>query len=362
MNLLSLLKARHFSPAYLALLLSAIIILSQSFYGQQAQLSLADILIGLRSKKVTLVERNKILAGAVKERGITFALTPEIEKELTAGGADKDLIAAIEQKSQIIKISAVDVKPEPATSNPEPAAEQNAAFFIERANTAFVKGEFDSALADYTKVIEMKAADASVYINRGIIHANRNNLDRSIADFDRAVELDPKDPKGFLHRGRTYEKVGNVQKALSDYEKALAVDANNATAKANIERLKPEPPKPEPTPATVEDIIAKTSEPVKPPEILEVGAMNALATRLVMPIYPPLDRRMKIQGLVVVQISLDAEGKVTSVTATSGPKTLRAAAENAARKSRFKPARYNDMPIKSTGFISYNFKADQYEE
>lgn len=361
MNLLSLLKIRHSSPAYLASLLSAIIIFSQSFYGQRPQLSLADILIGLRSKKVTLVERNKILAGAVKERGITFALTPEIEKELAAGGADKDLIAAIEQKSQIIKISAVDVKPEQPATAPA-VTEPNAAFFHERANSAFVKGEFDSALADYTKVIEMKAADASVYINRGIIHANRNSLDRSVADFDRAIEIDPKDPRGFLHRGRTYEKVGNVQKALSDYEKALALDANNATAKANILRLKPEPVKPEPTPATVEDIIAKTPEPVKPPEILEVGAMNNLATRLVMPVYPPLDRRMKIQGLVVVQISLDIEGKVTSVTATSGPKTLRSAAEDAARKSKFKPARYNEMPIRSTGFISYNFKADQYEE
>ncbi len=343
----------------------AVFVLPQSLHAQQAQqLSLGDILIGLRSKKVTLEERNKILAGAVKERGITFALTPEIGKELAAGGADKELITAIEQKSQIIKISAVDVKPEsPAVANPVPAVpEQNAVFFHERANTAFVKGEFDSALADYTKVIDMKGADASVYINRGIIHANKNNLDRSIADFDRAIEIDPKDPKGFLHRGRSYEKVGNVQKALSDYEKALEADANNATAKANILRLKPEPAKTEPAPATVDDIIAKTSEPVKPPEVLEVGAMNSLATRLLIPVYPPLDRRMKIQGLVVVQISLDAEGKVTAVNATSGPKTLRAAAEDAARKSKFKPAKFNEVPIKSTGFISYNFKADGYEE
>lgn len=343
----------------------AVFVLPQSLHAQQAQqLSLGDILIGLRSKKVTLEERNKILAGAVKERGITFALTPEIGKELEAGGAAKELITAIEQKSQIIKISSIDVKPETPAANPAPAVtEPDAAFFRERANSAFVKGEFEAALTDYTKVIEMKGADASVYLNRGIIYANRNVLDRSIADFDRAIELDPKDAKGYLQRARSYEKVGNVQKALSDNEKALALDPDNTIAKANILRLKPpEPVKLEPAPATVEDIIAKAPEPVKPPEVLEVGALNSLASRLVMPIYPPLDRRMKIQGLVVVQIALDAEGKITSVNATSGPKTLRAAAEDAARKSKFKPAMYNNMPIKSTGFISYNFRADQYEE
>ena len=65
---------------------------------QTPQLSLADLLIGLRSKKVTLEERNKILAEAVRQRGITFALTGEIEKELSTTGAGKELISAIRQK------------------------------------------------------------------------------------------------------------------------------------------------------------------------------------------------------------------------------------------------------------------------
>src|SRR5436189_3908215 len=59
---------------------------------QSNQLMLADILIALRSKKVTLPERNKILADAVVVRGVTFVLTPEIEKELADTGADRNLI------------------------------------------------------------------------------------------------------------------------------------------------------------------------------------------------------------------------------------------------------------------------------
>ncbi len=73
----------HLFPVFL--LMSLLLLLPFVLRGQtpQAQLSLADILIGLRSKKVNLAERNTLLSGAVKTRGITFALTPEIEKELS---------------------------------------------------------------------------------------------------------------------------------------------------------------------------------------------------------------------------------------------------------------------------------------
>src|SRR3954467_64992 len=62
------------------------------------ELSLADVLIALRSKKADISEKNKLIADAIKQRGITFSLTPEIEKELDGTGAATDLIAAIRQK------------------------------------------------------------------------------------------------------------------------------------------------------------------------------------------------------------------------------------------------------------------------
>src|SRR5439155_9424865 len=85
-------KTRMFAAAAIAVM---ICVFSVSTFAQQSQLSLADFLIGLRSKKVTLEERNKILTEAAKVRGVTFALTPEIEKELENTGADKNLITAI---------------------------------------------------------------------------------------------------------------------------------------------------------------------------------------------------------------------------------------------------------------------------
>ena len=85
--------------------------LSVAVFAQGSQLTLADILIGLRSKKATLPERNQILTDAVLTRGTTFAITPEIEKELSTTGADKALIAAIRMKSQPVKIASVNQPP-----------------------------------------------------------------------------------------------------------------------------------------------------------------------------------------------------------------------------------------------------------
>src|SRR5688572_27847091 len=85
--------------------------LSAAAFAQGSQLTLADILIGLRSKKATLPDRNQILTDAVITRGTTFSITPEIEKELSTTGADKALIAAIRMKSQAVKVASVNQPP-----------------------------------------------------------------------------------------------------------------------------------------------------------------------------------------------------------------------------------------------------------
>jgi outer membrane biosynthesis protein TonB len=52
---------------------------------------------------------------------------------------------------------------------------------------------------------------------------------------------------------------------------------------------------------------------------------------------------------------LSDEGDVTSAKATSGHQMLRTSAEDAARRSKFKPATFNNKPLKGKGVIVYNF-------
>ena len=141
---IKLTRPRVLSIFALASLMLSLTLFSQFGQAQQAQLSLADVLIGLRSKKVTLDERNKLLSGAVIERGITFSLTPEIETELVGTGANRELVEAIRRRSEKI-IAAVASNPNPApvpvsvpVSEPVPAATPipapDYAFFRKRAD------------------------------------------------------------------------------------------------------------------------------------------------------------------------------------------------------------------------------------
>jgi hypothetical protein len=128
MNPLAHLKSRKAVLAVVLLLLIAPILTAFSIEGraQGGQLSLADILIALRSKKVTLIDRNRILTEAINSRGTTFTLTPEIEKELAGGGADAGLLNSIRQRAQIAKgtgPSPAEAKAKPVETKPKTEAQ-----------------------------------------------------------------------------------------------------------------------------------------------------------------------------------------------------------------------------------------------
>lgn len=324
----------------------------QNGLAQQASLSLADLLIALRSKKVTLVERNTLLTDAVIKRGITFSLTPEIEKELETTGADKGLIEAVRQKSQLVKISATKPDPVPAAT-PKPP---DYAYYQNRANAHFVKGEFDLAIVNYNKVTELNPKETSTYMSRGLAYYNKEYYDKAVADYGMVIELAPEEASAYFKRGDVYEKMGEKAKALADYQKAVELDATNQTAKASMQRLEAEIAKTMPKPKPPETVVANTKEANDPLQIMNVGSMKDLAVKLVMPIYPAADKLRKTQGLVTVQITIDEEGKVIEADATDGPATLRSASEDAVRKSRFKPTLVNGKAVKAKGTIVYNFK------
>ncbi|HXF43680.1 MAG TPA: TonB family protein [Pyrinomonadaceae bacterium] len=345
---LSYARLRHSAILFLALFtiaFSAAIVLAQA-----PPLSLADILIGLRSKKVSIEERNQILTQAVKERGITFEITPEIEKELATTGASADLIAAIHVKSAALQSKP---KPKPTvaaqpTPSPTPAP-PDYTFYQKRADTSLSKGEAEAALADYNKALELKNDVPDLYLARGRAYFSMKSYDLSVKDFDKAIELAPKTAVAFLSRGRSYEQLGQKDKALADYKKAVELDSANEVAKAEAKRLQDEIAKEEAAKAAEAARLAK-------PEYLSLGNIGAdEAVRLVTPVYPPIARQSRIGGLVTVEVEIDTEGNVTSAKATSGHTMLRGAAEEAARRSKFKPSNYNGEPIKARGVITFNF-------
>jgi TonB family protein len=358
---------KFFSLFLLTPLVLSLTLFSSSVVAQQTQLSLVDIITVLRSKKVAQPEKNQLLTEGVRQRGVTFALNADLEKELRTAGADDALVAAIREKGPAVKVSATPqpkVEPQPV-STPKPP---DFAFYQNRANANFVMGEYDTAITDYNKAIELNPKEPAVYFSRGLAHFNKLSYTTAISDFDKVIELDPKEAMAYFKRGNALEKMGSFEKALVDYQKAVELDPENEPAKTALQKLQAVMPKPTPpttnntanvqkkepavqnTPATTTTETANLTEPTN------FGALNRFAAKLITPVYPTIERQRNTEGLVTVEVSLDETGKVVSAKATSGPRGLRQAAEDAVRKSKFNPIKVAEKAVKANGFINFNFK------
>ena len=57
------------------------------------------------------------------------------------------------------------------------------------------QGEYDMAIADYSKAIKLEPKTARYYYNRGLAHVGIKQFDKAIADFEEFLELSPYYPK-----------------------------------------------------------------------------------------------------------------------------------------------------------------------
>jgi TonB family protein len=75
----------------------------------------------------------------------------------------------------------------------------------------------------------------------------------------------------------------------------------------------------------------------------------------VVPEVPVAARSSRTFGTVKVTVAIDETGNVVSAKATDGPIVLRQAAENAARRWKFRPATQNGRPTSTMQVIQFNF-------
>jgi len=81
-------------------------------------------------------------------------------------------------------------------------------------------------------------------------------------------------------------------------------------------------------------------------------ALGAAANR---PSYPPLAEHMNVQGSVVLQALIGADGTIENLRVMSGPAILAPAAQQAVREWHFKPIIQNGQAVESKATITVNF-------
>jgi tetratricopeptide (TPR) repeat protein len=96
--------------------------------------------------------------------------------------------------------------------------------YLERGNAYLGKSEYERAIADYDRAIELDPKYAMAYHNRGLSHYNRRDYDQAIADYSHAIQLNPKYAVAYHGRGLAYRKKGEYDRAIADYDRVIELD------------------------------------------------------------------------------------------------------------------------------------------
>lgn len=97
-----------------------------------------------------------------------------------------------------------------------------------RAKLYFQRNEDQKALEDYNIAIQKMPTSAEYYTNRGAAYAKLNQMDKALEDLTQAVSLDPNWKVAYLNRSIVYHMRQQYDLALKDIDSYLKIDPSNA--------------------------------------------------------------------------------------------------------------------------------------
>ncbi len=197
------------------------------------------------------------LAVKYDERGLPVEFAQHGEK------AEPDSIIMVKYSTEKMKL------PSPFVQSS--VSVKSAGYYCGLGESSFQKGDFDEAISNFDKAIEIDPASSMAYCNRGSAYSRKGDFDKAINDYSATIKLDPgftmacynlaityskkgdyenaitefdkiivKEPEfsnAYANRGVAYYKKGDHGKALADYKKAIKLDPKNTFAKDKLKEL-----------------------------------------------------------------------------------------------------------------------------
>ena len=110
-------------------------------------------------------------------------------------------------------------------------------------------GEYQLALTDLDKAIEIEPAFAEAYLRRGEIYLRLNQPGAAESDHHKVVQLSTDEIQGwgedhptlghiYFRRASAYQRLGHYDEALADYEKVIALQPGSKIAQQAVRELK----------------------------------------------------------------------------------------------------------------------------
>ena len=94
-------------------------------------------------------------------------------------------------------------------------------------------GQYEEALADYNRSLELRHDAPNTLNNRGNTLQNLGRYEEALADYNRSLEMEPDDPTTLTNRGVTLRNLGRYEEALADYNRSLELEPDDTTTLTN---------------------------------------------------------------------------------------------------------------------------------
>ena len=120
--------------------------------------------------------------------------------------------------------------------DPDTTAEDLPVFLYKRAWAARRIDDFELAMADINRAVDLRPDSPLIWVNRAFINNAKGAVDAADADFERALALEPGSLFTIMDRAVIYTGRGDYTGALNDYFRALEIDPNSKRAMNGIIR------------------------------------------------------------------------------------------------------------------------------
>ncbi|NEQ40612.1 MAG: 1-deoxy-D-xylulose-5-phosphate reductoisomerase [Okeania sp. SIO3I5] len=103
--------------------------------------------------------------------------------------------------------------------------------FYQRGLAKYEQQDYQSALAEFDRAIDIDPNHIDAYIHRGDVKDKLEDYEGAIADYNQVINRDSTHPKAYYRRGNVLRKAGDNWGAIADYNQAIRLNPNYTSTK-----------------------------------------------------------------------------------------------------------------------------------
>jgi tetratricopeptide (TPR) repeat protein len=171
---------------------------------------------------------------AAQETAAAQAEKTVVAQETAAAQAEKTVVAqetAAAQAEKTVVAKETAAAQAEATATARGQKEVEARSLLSDADQSISQGDYDQAVDDCTRAIELLPDLGEAYYKRGFVYTHYlDEYEKAIADYDRAIKLEPENKAAYANKGCALRELGRYDEALAALDQAIQLDPEYAWA------------------------------------------------------------------------------------------------------------------------------------